>query len=336
MFIPVCYQWWVKMLAPALLALLVAACAPATILPPPAATPVSLLTPYWSPTPGRTADLAARIQATSTPPPPPTPTPVTYKVAKGDTMLGIALRYGILLEDLLAANPEVDPRFLSIDTVLIIPPGQETPVALVTPTPPPLELDNPVCYPTADGGAWCFLPVENDQPYALENISAWIGIYDQEGENVAGEVGITPLNLLPPDQSMPVVASFPPPLPERFTASSDRFSAFGVADTGDRYLEIRLAIDRVEISENGLQASLHGSVRLPARSPAAKLVWLLGVAYDAGGNVVGVRRWEIGEIAANGDAQAVIEAGETLPFSFEVFSLGPAIERVEVLVEARP
>ncbi|HEY5572931.1 MAG TPA: LysM peptidoglycan-binding domain-containing protein [Anaerolineales bacterium] len=324
------------MLAPALLALFVGACAPATTLPPPAATPVSPLTPYWSPTPGRTANLPARIQATSTPPPPPSPTPVTYKVAKGDTMLGIALRYGILLEDLLAANPEVDPRFLSIDTVLIIPPGEETPVALVTPTPPPLDLDDPVCYPTADGGAWCFLLVENDQPYALENISAWIGIYDLEGENVAGEVGITPLNLLPPDRSMPVVASFPPPLPERFTASSDRFSAFGVPDTGDRYLETRLTIDQVEISENGLQASLGGSVRLPARSPAAKLVWLLGVAYDAEGNVIGVRRWETGEIAGNGDAEAVIEGGDSLPFSFDVFSLGPAIERVDVLVEARP
>src|SRR3990170_691942 len=105
MFRPVRCKWWVKMLAPALLALFVAACAPATTLPPPAATPVSPLTPYWSLTPGRTANLPARIQATSTPPPPPSPTPVTYKVAKGDTMLGIALRYGILLEDLLAANP---------------------------------------------------------------------------------------------------------------------------------------------------------------------------------------------------------------------------------------
>jgi hypothetical protein len=135
---------------------------------------------------------------------------------------------------------------------------------------------------------------------------------------------------------MPVVASFPPPLPERFTASSDRFSAFGVPETGDRYLETRLTIDQVEISENGLQASLGGSVRLPARSPAAKLVWLLGVAYDAEGNVIGVRRWETGEIAGNGDAEAVIEGGDSLPFSFDVFSLGPAIERVDVLVEARP
>lgn len=251
-------------------------------------------------------------------------------------MLGIALRYGILLEDLLAANPEVDPRFLSIDTVLIIPPGQETAVALVTPTPPALELPDPMCYPTAAADAWCFLLIENDQPYALENISAWIGIYDEEGQNVAGEVGITPLNLLPPAESMPVAVHFAGPLPETFTASHDRFTAFGVPDTGGRYLETRLTIEEVEISGNGLQAAIDGLIRLPARSAAAKLVWLLGVAYDAAGNVAGVRRFEMGELAADGEAEPVMEGGETLPFAFEVFSLGPVIERVEVLVEARP
>jgi len=45
---------------------------------------------------------------TRIPSPSPTLTPITYTVVEGDTMLEIALHYGIKLEDLLASNPNVD------------------------------------------------------------------------------------------------------------------------------------------------------------------------------------------------------------------------------------
>ena len=56
-----------------------------------------------------------------TAPPLPTSTPFTYKVVSNDTLIGIAYRFGISLDTLLAANPEVDPRFLSVGADLIIP-----------------------------------------------------------------------------------------------------------------------------------------------------------------------------------------------------------------------
>jgi hypothetical protein len=56
-------------------------------------------------------------------------------------------------------------------------------------------------------------------------------------------------------------------------------------------------------------------------------VWLLATAYDAAGEVVGVRRWEAGE---------ALSAQSPLPFDFAVFSAGPEIARVEFLAEARP
>jgi len=56
-------------------------------------------------------------------------------------------------------------------------------------------------------------------------------------------------------------------------------------------------------------------------------LWILGVAYDAYGNVVGVRRWE---------STAPVAGGVSLAFDFTVSSMGPGIERVELLVEARP
>jgi hypothetical protein len=54
-------------------------------------------------------------------------------------------------------------------------------------------------------------------------------------------------------------------------------------------------------------------------------VWVVAVAYDADGGVAGVRRWE-----ASSD-----QLTESPSFSFFVFSVGRAIESVEVLFEAR-
>lgn len=69
-------------------------------------------------------------------------------------------------------------------------------------------------------------------------------------------------------------------------------------------------------------------------------MWLAAVAYGENGEVVGVRKWE-----ANGDDYcpkqdsgiATPEAGGDsgcLSFDITVFSLGPEIETVEILVEA--
>lgn len=319
-----------------LFGLITVGCAQATPALLPTSTQIPPLTPYWSPTLPKSTATQTRLQNTSTAPPSPTPTPVTYEVVRGDTMLGVALRFGISLEDLLAANPEVDPRFLSVDTLLVIPQPEESAEELATPTPPAVELARPVCYRTLEARAWCFLMVNNDQPYALENISAWIGIYTPEGNIVAGELAITPLNWLPAGQAMPIVISFPPPLPDDFTVTSERFSALIVSGETDRYLQTKLELDRIEISADGLWASIRGNVMLPAESRAAQLIWLLGVAYDDKGNVVGVRRWEAEASGSQDQPATILEAGENLSFSFEVYSLGPEIEHLELLAEARP
>ncbi len=45
----------------------------------------------------------------------PSPTPFAHVVKKDDTLLGIAIRYGISLEDLLAANPGIEVVLLDAD-----------------------------------------------------------------------------------------------------------------------------------------------------------------------------------------------------------------------------
>jgi hypothetical protein len=72
----------------------------------------------------------------------PTPTPVptagepgvcgdTYTVVAGDTTFGIAEKCGVSADDIIAANPDIDPRSLSVGQVLILP----EPPAEATATP---------------------------------------------------------------------------------------------------------------------------------------------------------------------------------------------------------
>ncbi|MEX2247000.1 MAG: LysM peptidoglycan-binding domain-containing protein [Dehalococcoidia bacterium] len=78
-----------------------------------------------------------------TPVPEPTNTPSslgqTYTVKEGDIPETIAQQFGITVEDLLAANPGVDPRALSIGQVLIIPTSAGEPAPTAVPSEPPVE-----------------------------------------------------------------------------------------------------------------------------------------------------------------------------------------------------
>ena len=60
-------------------------------------------------------------------PPPPVPTdsggPARHMVSSGESLDGIARRYGITLEELRRANPTVEPRRLRVGSWVVIPPG---------------------------------------------------------------------------------------------------------------------------------------------------------------------------------------------------------------------
>jgi len=267
--------------------------------------------------------------------PAPTATPFSHTIVKGDTLGAIAYFYGVTIEELLAANPGIDPGFLSIDATLVIPLEGENPVSQPTQTPIPVFAEPSHCYGSADGSAWCFLLVANTESHALENLTAWIGLFDSEGTNFANGTAIAPLDLLASGQSMPLVAYFPGPLPSGFTPLGEVTAALPVAGQDERYLAASARVDSVEIAQAGKQAVVRGTVVLPADSQTAGKVWVAVLAYDAAGQVVGVRKWEA-ESQEPCQESAQGSEVECLTFEINVFSLGPAIERVEALVEARP
>jgi LysM repeat protein len=302
------------------LVLILSSCDQATPLATPTSRATGILTPYHTLTPSPivpTATIMVVIPVT----PAPTPTPFTHKVIKGETMLGIAFQYGVSLDDVKAANPTVDPQFLSVGTNLVIPIRGEIPEIIPTPTPAQVSVDQSRCYRSGEGGAWCIVAVLNELKTGVENISVWIGLFTKQGVNISNETVYAALNLLKPGDTIPLMIYFKPPIPEEIQSQSRLLSALEVVEDDPRYLKSQADIDQVVISQDGSQAEVSGEVNLGNNNSLPSQVWALAVAYDANGNIIGSRKWE--------------SAGET-QFAITVYSLAGAIDHVMVLTEARP
>jgi len=266
-------------------------------------------------------------QATLTTPSP-TPTPSAYTVKKGDTLLEIAQRSGISLAELLAANPGIRPEALSVGQVIQIP-AARPPDALLPPAT--AELGQAACFPSG-GGLYCFVPVHHPGAGWLENVRVQVTLFDAEGRLVTSQEALPPLSGLPAGKTLPAIAFFPG-VETWLSSNVETSSAIqaqvltAIQTDGARYLPIEIKNLLVGIAWGGLSAQAEGQVYLPPEAKPASTIWLAGVAYDVAGSIVGVRRWEW---------SGSLTPGQTLPFSFAVYSAGKPIERVEVLAEARP
>ncbi len=294
-----------------------------------------LLTPYHSPTVTVTPS-PVLITATRTQIPSFTPTPRTHAVVKGEDMFGIALKYGISLDDLKTANPTINPQFLSIGSILTIPESKgPTPTlnaqgaAAVTATPLPVETGSMNCQPTEEGGAWCFLQVRNPYDYPLENISALIRLADSHAQSILEEQAFLPLDILPAGASMPLLAYFPPPLTGPFQADGHILTSLPHPEGDGRYLAVKTTNPQVTIEDGDHSAVVQIEVSLEQPEAQASQVRVAAIAYDAAGNIIGVRRWE------NQSAPQLI-GRDALPVTIRIYSVQGAIDRVEVFAEARP
>jgi LysM repeat protein len=306
-----------------LLAFLLVACAPQAVTSP--ATLLVTLIPYETRTPGTTSETPDGL-VISFETPFPSPTPFVYEVRKGDTLSGIAFRFGISLDELLAANPDIPPNSMSIGTKLNVPGTPSTPGAS-TPTPVPASVKGIECYPTTDQGMWCFVLVQNDTPAVIENLSAQVTLLDSNHQTLASAPALSPLDILPVGTSLPLMVYFPPVIPADARPQAQLLTGIPLEPNDARYLPATLHNTLAEIGSSGRNATVSGMVHLPEVSVPAGLVWVAAVAYNDAGRVVGVRRWE---------STAGVPPGGSLPFSFEVYSLAGEIERVEFVVEARP
>jgi LysM repeat protein len=297
------------------------ACAPQRIDSPPAA---STLVPFLTSTqsPSQTPEVLIVAET-----PLPTPTPFTYTVMQGESISSIALKFGVSMDDLQAANPEISPNAMSIGQVIRIPSNPDNPSGEPTPTPAPFTVEQTPCYPTADHGMWCFVLVHNDFPGSMENVSAQVTLVDANGAALASQTALLPLNILSPNTSLPLPVFFPPEMPGEVKPQVQVLTAIQLLPDDERYLPATVNNTLVQVNADGRSARITGQVVLSGEVQAASQVWVTATAYDKTGRVVGLRRWEWGE---------GLSPGGSLPFEFMISSLGGRIERVDFAVEARP
>jgi LysM repeat protein len=257
----------------------------------------------------------------------PTPTPFTYTVQRGDTISSIALDHNVSIDDLLAANPEISPNAMSVGQVINIPSNPENPSGEPTPTPVPFTIQQIECYPTADQGMWCFVLAHNDFPDFMENVSVQVTLIDANKAVLASQTALLPLNILPPNTSLPLTVFFPPEIRSGVRPQVQVLTAIRLLSNDERYLPATINNTLVQVNADGRSAHVNGQVLIAAGAKAASQVWVVGTAYDNAGHVVGVRRWE---------SNTSLSPGGSLPFEFMISSLGARIERVEFAVEARP
>ena len=302
--------------------LLTTACAPQSTQPAP--RPGDLI-PYLTSTQAPLPAPEGLVPLTT---PLPSPTPFIYTVQSGDSMSFIAEKFGVSLDDLQAANPEVASNAMSVGQVLRIPSNPDNPSGEPTPTPAPFLIQQIECYPTANRGMWCFALAFNDSPDFMENLSAQITLIDSENGVLASQTALLPLNILPPKSALPLTIYFPPDIPIDAKPQVQVLTAIRLLPNDERYIPATTNNTLVQVNAEGHSAQVSGQVLSPqGQTSVANQVWVAATAYDDDGRVVGVRRWE---------SNASLNAGGSLPFEFQISSIGGKIARVEFAVEARP
>jgi hypothetical protein len=288
--------------------------------------PPFILQPYFTLTPAPSPTLPAPILVTAAAPLA-SPTPFSYTIRAGDTLGEIADLFHVSLDAILHANPGLDPNALPLGQVVRIPSRTENTSSQASPTPVPVAVPQAACHGTADGNLWCFILFRNDSGQLEENLTAQITLAGAGGEPLASQTAVLPLDVLTAGGSLPMAVFFEGAAGAPAAPRVQILTSNYVAADDARYLHASIGNTLVDVYWSGLVAEVSGQVLLPADSPAASSIWVVGVAYSETGEVVGMRRWE---------ASAGLDAGRGLPFSFLLSSVAGRIDHVDIAVEARP
>jgi len=303
------------------LAFWLCACAANSAVTP---TPPLLPLPSHTPSPAVTVqETTPVVIATATF----TPTPVTHVVQKGETLVGIAVKYGISVEALQAANNNVQPEFLSIGAVLLIPLSEDSPQIVVvsqpTSTPIPVELGPVACYPTATHGLYCFVAASNPNTTPVQNVSALITLADSEGIPFKSSVAYSAVERLQPNEAAPLAILFPGVSAEIVVWRAQLLRAEPATNDAGRYIPLEI------LTHSGTNAAAEwrvtGQVSNSSTKNAAS-VRLTLTLFDSDGAILNYRQ----EILAEG-----LVAGATRDFSISAVSLGGEVDHYLIKAEGK-
>jgi len=218
-----------------------------------------------------------------------TPTPIIYRIARGDTLLAIAMKFGVTVRELQETNGITDPRALRVGQELIIPEAEATTdtTPTVTPTPLPFVVENVSFANTPLGGLWCFGEIYNTTGTYLEQAGITIFLLDSAGDTVAEAQDYVQVELLQPGERAPFAIRFPV-APQAF-ASYLAIPWKGLQGyVGSYYLDL-IAQDLEGQGERYATYTVDGFIANIGPEDAVD-VRVTITLYDALGRVIGTRR----------------------------------------------
>jgi len=290
---------------------------PLTVTPLSGASPVSPATIL----PPGTMALPSTPVTTATPTVP--PTPIVHVIQSGDTLLGIALDYGVDVDRLQSFNNIANPQSLQVGQELIIPTGGDDAAAdmpgLLLPTPTPLAFGvrGVAFYETPVGSLWCLGEIVNTTDVALANVQVRVTLFDANGERAAEADASAAADIIPPGGRSPFSILFTSPPAawtnpqvviirgEAATALADSYAPVGVAEVAGQ--------------PSDPQFQVSGIVRNESAEQVAGSVTVIVTTYDDQGLVTGTRQAQV-------ELEEPLAPGATAPFTllFSFHGDGPA------------
>lgn len=316
----------IKVILFTFLSIAVSACVPElTYLPiPPTPTIMSISdASALPPTSTETANSQSDYYQPEDLPVTPTPTPVIHTVQSGETLSSIAIQYETTIDDILSANPGIDPNLLPLGITLTIPYSNTNQSFIPLPTPVELETGKPVCFYSADMSLTCFIYISNNSDKTIENVSILVTLYDKQKDNYHQKRALLPQNTLPPQSSIPAVVRFYNISEDSYITSYHVETAIVATDTQARYADIENDVILNQISPTQLSAKIEGNIVIKDNPEEQTRVTITAIAKDKDNNPIGFRKITI----PPNDSQPVF-------YSFYVYTLGPPIFSVDVYAEA--
>jgi LysM repeat protein len=283
------------------------------------------LTPYFTAT-QTPMDTATPVdQPTITPTAMPTATPMIITLKAGDTLWTIAAKAGLTKEQILAANPDLDPYSLKVGMKVVVPAAgtaaNVTPEA-PTPTAVAVVVEAPKCTPSLTGGLYCFAVVHNELGFTVQGVDAQFILSNSETNETQVQPALLPLNHLQTGNDLPLFAYFTPPVAANYSVQVQLFSALPDSSTDSTLVALTLDQPQTNISSDGYSGSVEGTVSTQTK---ASKFWIAAVAYDADGNVVAVRQYS---------KEVDLSTETSARYKLYVYSIAGKISRVAVFGEA--
>jgi hypothetical protein len=155
----------------------------------------------------------------------------------------IALRFGVDLAALQAANDGLDANHLSLGQPIIIPAQPGAAPTTVPALPPMLPLTPPTCYETPAGSLLCLGSVDNTLDYPLEQAVVRVEVSGSDGKPLDSTVIEIEQAMIPPGQFAPYRALFDVDSRNVATVSAELVRANIAHDTGKRFTPVRVESD---------------------------------------------------------------------------------------------